>query len=242
MSPFLAEYIATAVMIVLGNGTVANVVTRDTKGATSGWIVITTGWALAVFVAVIIAGPYSGAHLNPAVTLGLSLVGNFPWQDFMPYVLCQLAGAFTGAILVWLFYHDHIERTEDQGSIQALFCTAPAIRNTPINFFSEFLATFILILGVLYITGGEIIDTKSPIGLGSVGAIPIAFVVWALGIALGGTTGYAINPARDLAPRIAHSMLPMKHKGYSGWDYSWVPIVAPLSGAAAAAALFLLSN
>lgn len=242
MSPFLAEYIATAVMIVLGNGSVANVVTRDTKGAASGWIVITTGWALAVFVAVIIAGPYSGAHLNPAVTLGLALAGNFPWQDLLPYALCQMAGAFTGAVLVWIFYHDHIERTDDKATLQALFCTAPAIRNTPINFFSEFLATFILILGVLYITGAEIIDTTTPIGLGSVGAIPIAFVVWVLGLALGGTTGYAINPARDLGPRIAHSMLPMKYKGDSGWGYSWIPVLAPLTGAAAAALLFMLSK
>ncbi|MEG1935336.1 MAG: MIP/aquaporin family protein, partial [Rikenellaceae bacterium] len=135
MSPFLAEFIGTAVMIVLGNGSVANVVTRDTKGAASGWIVITTGWALAVFVGVLIAGPYSGAHLNPAVTLGVAAAGNFPWVDVLPYAIAQLTGAFFGAVLVWLFYHDHIQRTNDKGVLQAMFCTAPAIRNYPINFF-----------------------------------------------------------------------------------------------------------
>lgn len=247
MSPYFAEFLATAVLILLGNGTVANVLLKDTKGNNSGLIVITTGWAMAVFAAVCISSPYSGAHLNPAVTVLLAVAGKFPCSDVLPYIASQLAGGFVGAVLVWMFYRQHIERTDDKGLLQAMFCTAPAIKNVPSNFFSEFIGTSVLLLGVLFITGGELVcgemiklspEGSVPLGLGSVGAMPIAFFVWVIGIALGGTTGYAINPARDLAPRIAHALLPMKYKGDSGWSYSWIPVVAPLSSALVLGLLF----
>lgn len=240
MNPYFAEFIATAVLILLGNGSVANVVLKDTKGSGENLMLITTSWALAVFAGVTIAGPYSGAHLNPAVSLGLAIAGKFAWADVLPYIGAQMCGGFVGAVLVWAFYKKHIDRTEDKASLQAIYCTAPAIRNNCSNFFSELIATAILILGVLYITDGEasVSDTTIPIGLGSVGAIPVAFFVWVIGNSLGGTTGYAINPARDLAPRIAHALLPMAHKGSSGWDYAWIPTLAPLTSAALVGYLF----
>lgn len=244
MTPFIAELIGTSFLILLGCGVVANVVLNDTKGNGSGWIVITTAWALAVFVGVVIAGPYSGAHLNPAVTLAMYLAGNLGLQESISYVVAQLGGAIIGASVVWLVYKDHFARTEDPDLKQAVFCTAPAIRNLPINLVSEIVGTFVLIFAIFYFTdAGLADDSATPIGLGSIGAIPVAFVVWVIGLALGGTTGYAINPARDLGPRIAHAFLPIKGKAPFNGSYAWVPVVGPFIGAALATGLaFLLET
>lgn len=240
MTPFIAEIIGTMLLILLGNGVVANVVLKDTKGNNGGWIVITTGWALGVFVGVVVAGPYSGAHINPAVTIGLALVNKFAWSSVPLYILAQFIGAMTGACLVWLVYKDHYNKTEDQGAILATFSTGPAIRNPLSNIISEIIGTFVLIITILYFTNPCIKATDTLIGLGSVGAIPVAFLVWVIGLSLGGTTGYAINPARDLGPRIMHSILPIKTKGKSDWSYSWIPVTGPIIGAALAALLFLI--
>jgi len=240
MTPFIAEMIGTGFLILLGGGVVANVVLKGTKGHNSGWIVITTAWALAVFTGVIIAGPYSGAHLNPAVTLAMWIAGNMEAADVLPYIAGQFIGAMIGAFFVWLVYQDHFKLTEDPGAKQAVFCTAPAVRNLPVNLISEVIGTFVLLFAVFYFTDAELSDdTVIPIGLGSLGAVPVAFVVWVIGLALGGTTGYAINPARDLGPRIVHAMLPLKNKAGFDAQYAWVPVVGPLIGAALAASLFL---
>ncbi len=240
MTPFIAELIGTMLLILLGDGVVANVVLKDTKGNNSGWIVITTAWGLAVFVGVVVAGPYSGAHLNPALTLGLAIAGKFAWSSVPAYIAAQFLGAMLGAFLVWLMHKDHFDRTEDSASKRAVFCTAPAIRNTPINFISEVIGTFVLVFTVFYITGAEITPSHQSIGLGSLGAIPAAFLVWVIGLSLGGTTGYAINPARDLGPRIMHALLPIKAKNGSDWSYSWIPVIGPVTGAAIAAVLYCL--
>lgn len=241
MTPFIAELIGTAILILLGGGVVANVVLKGTKGNGSGWIVITTAWALAVFVGVVIAGPYSGAHLNPAVTLAMYLSGNLELQDSLYYVLAQFTGAMIGAFTVWLIYKDHFDQTEDAGLKQAVFCTSPAIRNLPINLISEITGTFVLLFAVFYLKDAELGgETTTPIGLGSIGAIPVAFVVWVIGLALGGTTGYAINPARDLGPRIIHALLPIKNKAPFNGSYAWVPVLGPLIGAALATGLAYL--
>ncbi|WP_126973294.1 MIP/aquaporin family protein [Gynurincola endophyticus] len=237
MSPFIAEVIGTAALILLGNGVVANVVLKDTKGNNGGWIVITTGWALAVFTGVIIAGDVSGAHLNPAVTLGLAFSGQFPWENVPSYIAAELIGAMIGAFLVWIFYRDHFNRTDDPGAKQACFCTAPAIDNKVNNLISEIIGTFVLLFVIFNIKGnGTLNDT--PVGLGSLGAIPVAFLIWVIGLALGGTTGYAINPARDLGPRIIHALIPLKNKAGNNWSYSWVPVAGPIIGAAIAALLY----
>lgn len=241
MTPFVAEIIGTALLLLLGGGVVANVILQGTKGQNGGWMVITTGWALAVFVGVVVAGPYSGAHINPAVTLALAIAGKFEWGQVLPYVVAQMLGAGLGAALVWVMYRDHFKQTEDPGTKLGVFSTIPAIRNLPSNLFSEVLGTFALVLVILYTTGAELQDpTNTPIGLGSLGAIPVAFLVWVIGLALGGTTGYAINPARDLAPRLVHAVLPIEGKGSSDWSYAWVPVIGPLAGASLAAGLFLV--
>lgn len=239
MTPFIAELIGTMLMILLGDGVVANVLLNDTKGNNSGWMVITTAWGLAVFVAVTVAGPYSGAHFNPAITIGLAIAGKFPWSNVLPYITAQFLGAFIGAFLVWVMYYDHFKRTKNPGAVLAIFSTGPAIRNYTSNLISEIVGAFVLFFTVLYITGAEITTTKVPIGLGSVGALPVALLVWVIGLSLGGTTGYAINPVRDLGPRIMHAILPIHGKGPSDWSYAWVPVVGPLIGAAVAAVLFL---
>ena len=239
MNAYTAEFIGTAIMILLGNGVVANVVLKDTKGNNSGWIVITTAWALAVFVAVVVAGPYSGAHLNPAVTLSLAISGAFEWTEVPFYAISQITGAMLGSLLVWLFYKDHFDATEDQRLKAAPFATGPAIANKTSNLFSEIVGTFVLIFVIFYITGAELGTEKTPIGLGSVGAIPVTFLVWVIGLSLGGTTGYAINPARDLGPRIVHALIPMKGKGNSNWGYAWIPVIGPIIGATLAALLHL---
>ena len=245
MNEYIAEVLGTMLLILLGNGAVANVVLTGTKGHNSGWIVITIGWGLGVFVAVTVAGPISGAHINPAVTIGLALAGLFPWSQVAMFILSQVLGASLGAFLVWLFYRDHFNRTEDPETQLACFSTGPAIRRTASNLISEIIGTFVLIFVILYfaepsmnIPGIEV--TK--IGLGTLGALPVALLVTAIGISLGGTTGYAINPARDLGPRIMHSILPMKYKGTSDWAYSWIPILGPIGGAAIAAVLYLIQQ
>lgn len=242
MTPFVAEFLGTALLILLGNGVVANVVLSKTKGNGGGWISITTAWALAVFVGVVVAGPYSGAHLNPAVTIGLAIVGKFDWAMVPSYFLAQLLGAMTGALFVWLKYIDHFKATEDKGLKLAAFSTGPAIKNSVANIFSEIIGSFVLLFVIFHITSAEIVDTKTPLGLGSIGAIPVMFLVWAIGLSLGGTTGYAINPVRDLGPRIMHSVLPVAEKGSSEWAYSWIPIAGPLIGASLAAVLFNILN
>ena len=242
MSPFTAELIGTMILILLGNGVVANVVLQNTKGSGGGWMVITTGWALAVFAGVVVAGPYSGAHLNPAVTIGLAIAGKFPWAQVPAFIVAQLVGAMIGTFLVWTMCKDHFKITEDGILKAASFYTIPAIRNRRLNFISELLGTFVLLIAVFYITNGEIGKEKTPIGLGSIGAIPVTFIVWAIGLSLGGTTGYAINPARDLGPRIVHALLPIKNKIKTDWKYAWIPIIGPIVGAAIAAVLYLILN
>ncbi len=235
MEAYIAELIGTMILIILGDGVVANVVLGKTKGNNSGWIVITTGWGLAVFVAVFIVGAISGAHINPAVTIGLAVAGDFPWAEVPGYIIAQLIGAFIGAIVVWLAYFQHFGETADPGSKLAVFSTGPAIRNPLWNLITEAIGTFVLMFGVFNIRGA-VMGTEE-IGLGALGAIPVAFLVWGIGLSLGGPTGYAINPARDLGPRIAHAILPIPGKGGSDWGYSWIPIVGPIIGAVLAALL-----
>lgn len=231
MNIFLAELLGTALIILLGNGVVAGVVLKGTKNENAGWIVITFGWALAVTFGVYAAGGISGAHLNPAVTIALAATGQ--WSDqFTPemlpvYISAQMLGAFLGAILVWLFYYPHFDITEDAESKRAVFCTAPAVRNTTFNFISEFLATFVLLFGLSAIGTNKFADGLNPMVVGA--------LILALGISLGGTTGYAMSPARDLSPRIAHAILPIPGKGHSDWGYSWIPVVAPVLGGIAGA-------
>ncbi|MBL1410204.1 MIP/aquaporin family protein [Sphingobacterium faecale] len=239
MTPFIAELIGTAAMILLGGGVVANVVLNQTKGNNSGWIVITTAWAFAVFVGVTIAGPYSGAHLNPAVTLANYILHSIDLQTTLSYISAQFIGAMIGATLVWITYKDHFNQTDNPGAKQAVFCTAPAIKNIPINLFSEALGTFVLIFTILHFKDASLAD-HTPIGLGSIGAIPVTFLVWVIGLSLGGTTGYAINPARDLGPRIIHALLPIKNKANFDLSYAWVPVVGPLIGATIATLLVVL--
>lgn len=242
MSPFVAELIGTFLLILLGNGVVANVVLDGTKGNNSGWIVITTAWGLAVYTGVLVAGPYSGAHLNPAVTISLAISGLFKWSLVGSYIIAQFLGAMLGNTMVWILHKDHYDITNDKNAIMATFCTAPAIRNLPINFLSEVVGTFVLLFAVFYIVSPELIieHQKVNFGLGSLGALPVALIVWVIGLSLGGTTGYAINPARDLGPRIVHALLPIKGKRDSDWSYSWVPIIGPLVGGALAAILYLV--
>nr|WP_068889907.1 MIP/aquaporin family protein [Pedobacter panaciterrae] len=240
MSAFSAEILGTMFLILLGNGVVANVVLTGTKGNNGGWIVITTAWGLAVFVGVVVAGPYSGAHLNPAVTIGLAIAGKFNWTDVPSYIAAQFIGAMIGSFLVWLLFKDFYKGTEDKGAKHATFCTAPAIPNTFSNLISEIIGTFVLIFVIFYFTNASLGADKPPIGLGSVGAIPVGLLVWVIGLSLGGTTGYAINPARDLGPRIMHAILPVAGKGSSNWNYAWIPVVGPIIGCSLAALLYLV--
>lgn len=244
MTPFVAEIIGTFFLLLLGCGVVANVVLEKTKSNDLGWMVITTAWGLSVFVGVVIAGPYSGAHLNPAVSVGLAVAGKFEWSLVPLYVLGQFIGAMLGAGIAWVVYKDHFDATEDGATKRAVFCTAPAIRNPLSNVFSELVGTFTLVFVVLYFTEPAMSDlvtkTETPIGLGSLGALPVAFLVWAIGLCLGGTTGYAINPARDLGPRMMHAILPIKNKASNDWGYGWIPVVGPVIGACLAGGLMLL--
>ena len=255
MHPYLAEFLGTALLILLGNGVVANVVLPRTKGHGSGWIVIAFGWGMAVFVAVWCVAEASGAHLNPAVTLGLAVAGEFPevgkpvGQEVAGYIAAQFAGAFVGAALVLLFYWDHYAASDDPAANLATFCTAPAIRRTAGNLFSEIVGTAVLVLAVLLAidpsismadeaTGG-LSAPSMKLGLGSLGALPVGLLVLSIGLSLGGTTGYAINPARDLGPRLAHALLPVPGKGDSDWSYAWIPVVGPLLGGLLAAGVWM---
>lgn len=236
----LGEIVGTMLLILLGDGVVANVLLGKTKGNSSGWVVITTAWAMAVYVGAFVSAPVSGAHLNPAVTLGLAINGNTAWGDVPIYFVAQFLGAFIGAFLVWLHYHPHWAETADPGLKLAVFSTVPAIRNTAMNFISEVIGTFVLVFGILGIKGvtGSMGGSAVALSMGALGIIPVAFLVWVIGLALGGTTGYAINPARDLGPRIMHAVLPISGKGSSDWGYSWIPVVGPMVGAAIAALLY----
>lgn len=243
MTPFISEIIGTFLLILLGCGVNANVSLNKTYGSGSGWIVITTGWAFAVFTGVVVAGPHSGAHLNPAVTIGLALAGEFSIYDVPSYVIAQFIGAMLGAFIVWLINKDHFDATVDGNTKRGVFCNAPAIPNTFQNMLTEIMGTFVLVFAVLYFTDAVNTDDNTIIGLGSLGALPVALIVWGIGLSLGGTTGYAINPARDLGPRIIHALVPIKDKGSNGWGYSWIPVIGPVLGAALAAGIdFLLQH
>ncbi len=236
MNIYMAEMLGTALLITIGNGVVANVILHKTKGNNGGLIAITLGWAMAVFVGVLASANVSGAHLNPAVTVGLAVIGKFDWVLVPGYILAQLIGSMIGAFLVWIIYRQHFDETNDAATQLAVFSTAPSIRNAQHNFTSEFFATFIFMLTILFIT-------KSSNSLGSLDALPVALVVLGVGLGLGGPTGYALNPVRDFGPRIMHSILPIKHKGSSDWQYSWVPVFGPMAGAIAAAVFYkLLAN
>lgn len=231
MNAFIAELIGTAIIIAFGNGVVANVVLNKTKGNNGGLIAITFGWSMAVFIGVYMAAASSGAHLNSAVTIGLASLGKFEWSLVPQYLLAQLLGAMLGQFLVFVIYKDHFYATADGATQRACFCTDPAIRNPTQNFLTEFLATFIFMLAVLFLTKGEH-------ALGSFDALPVALVVLGIGLSFGGPTGYAINPARDLGPRIMYAILPMKNKVSADWEYAWVPIVGPILGAYLAGAVY----
>ncbi len=237
MSPCLAEFIGTAILVTLGNGVVANVVLAKTKGNNAGWIVITTGWGLAVFVGVFSSQIFSGAHLNPAVTIAMAQAGKFAWSDVAGYVVAQMAGGISGGVLVYLFYRSHFTATADANGKLACFCTAPNLAGYGQAFFCEMVGTFFLVLPVFLMTDAKIklpltagASSEVIIGLGTLGALPVGLLVFAIGLSLGGTTGYAINPARDLGPRLAHAFLPIPGKRDSDWAYSWVPVAGPLCG------------
>ena len=231
MASLLAELIGTMLLIILGDGVVANVVLKKTKGNSSGWIVMTTGWALAVAIPAAIFTSVSGALFNPALTIALAIVGQFTWSQVIPYIIAQLLGAFLGAVVVYITYYNHFEETEDQNSKLGVFCTIPEIEDHKINFLTEFIGTFVLTFAVLGI-GAQNIDY-------GVKVIIIGCLIWAIGLSLGGPTGYAINPARDFGPRLAHFLLPIPRKGSSKWEYAWIPIVAPIIGAICGALVYV---
>ncbi len=224
MNSFLAELVGTMFLILLGDGVVAAVVLSKSKAENSGWMVITTGWAMAVAMGVYIAGRISGGHINPAVTLALAAIGKFPWSEVPKYLAAQFLGAFLGAVIVWLAYLAHWPETEDQGKKLVVFSTVPAIRKVHLNLLTEFIATFALMFGVLAIVANT---ASAQSGLTP---LLIGFLIWALGLSLGGPTGFAMNPARDFAPRLAHALLPIPGKGASDWGYAWVPIIGPIIG------------
>lgn len=233
MTEFVAEVIGTAILILLGNGVVANALLRGTKGEGGGWIVITWGWGMAVFVGIFITARFSGAHLNPAVTLGLAVAGEFDMVRVPAYIAAQMLGAIIGQLLVWVHYYPHWGLTEDRDLKLAAFATAPAVRSVPANLISEVIGTFVLVFAVLFLATPDV-------GLGGLDALPVGLLVLVIGLSLGGTTGYAINPARDLGPRIVHALIPMPGgKRDSDWGYGWIPVVGPLAGCALAALLYL---
>ena len=252
MSNWMAEFIGTTLLVLFGNGVVANVLLAKTKGHNAGWIVITAGWGLAVYVGAFCADKYSGAHLNPAVSFAMLLAGKKDLAITLAYIAAQMAGAFLGAVLVYLFYREHFRVTDEPGAKLACFCTGDNIRNLKQSFFCEMIGTYALILPIFLMTkpgfaagmlsGGPMAadGTEIELGMGSLGLIPVALLVFGIGLSLGGTTGYAINPARDLAPRIAHWLLPIPGKRDSDWEYAWVPVLGPLAGGALAALTFLV--
>ena len=242
MSSIVAEFIGTALLVTFGNGVVANVVLARTKGNNSGWIVITAGWALAVFVGVFSSQAASGAHLNPAVTIAMATAGKFAKSKVLGYIVAQTLCAMLGGTLVYLFYRQHFKETQDANGKLACFCTAPNIRNIPQAFFCELVGTFLLVFPVFLMTDAKLTlpstlggSSEVTIGLGTLGALPVGLLVFAIGLSLGGTTGYAINPVRDFGPRLAHALLPIPGKRDSDWSYAWVPVVAPLLGGLVAA-------
>jgi glycerol uptake facilitator protein len=228
-NPFIGELIGTMLLIIFGDGVVANVVLNKTKGQNSGWIVIATGWGLAVAVGVYASGPISGGYINPAVTIAFAVIGKLPWANVAPFIIAQMIGAFLGAVIVWLAYRKHFEVTESADLKLAVFCTGPAIRDYPGNLVTEIIGTFALVFGVLSMTTFD--GAKTPAGFGSTfGPWVVTVLVWAIGLSLGGPTGYAINPARDLGPRIAHALLPIPGKRNSDFAYGWIPVIGPIIG------------
>jgi glycerol uptake facilitator protein len=235
MQAYIGEFIGTMILIILGDGVVAGVLLRNSKAENSGWIVITFGWGLGVAVAVYCVFQFSGAHINPAVTISLAVTGQFAgafsgWGAAIGYIIAQFLGAFVGAVIVWLAYLAHWGETEDEGLKLGVFCTAPAIYNTPANVITEIIGTFVLVFGILGIFGNDLAPGLAPLLVG--------LLVVGIGLSLGGPTGYAINPARDLGPRIAHAVLPIAGKGGNDWGYSWIPVVGPIIGGILGAVLF----
>lgn len=239
MSPFTAELIGTMLLVILGDGAVANVLLDKSKGQNSGWIVITAGWALGVAVAVYSVNSIIGAHLNPAVTFGMAAIGKFAWSDVPGYVTAQIIGGFLGGVVVWLAYLPHWAETKDQGLKLAVFCTAPAIRKPPMNLLTEIIGTFVLVLGVLAILSPKNLVPHSGFDTGFAPFL-VGILVWSIGLSLGGPTGYAINPARDLGPRLAHFFLPIAGKGNSDWNYAWIPVIGPIIGGILGAVFYKL--
>lgn len=231
MTAYTSELIGTALLIILGNGVVANVILNNTKGHSSGWIVITFGWSIAVFTGVFTAAAGSGAHLNPAISVAMFFLGKLDGSGLTGYILSQFAGAMIGQLIVWFAYRDHYKATVDAGSIRATFCTSPAIRNKLNNMVTEAIGTGVLVLGVLFMAAPSA-------SLGAMDAMPVALLVLGIGLSLGGPTGYAINPVRDLGPRFMHAILPIPNKGDNDWSYSWVPVIGPILGAVVAAFLY----
>lgn len=235
MESYIAEFFGTMILILLGDGVVAGVLLRESKAENSGWIVITFGWGMAVMVGVFAIGQFSGAHLNPAVTLGFAIEGTIGWGDVPEYLAGEFVGAFIGATLVWLAYMDHWKETDDPGLKLACYSTGPAIRNPVNNLITEIIGTFVLVFGVLSFFANE---ATAATGLGG---LLVGLLVFSIGLSLGGPTGYAINPARDLGPRIMHAILPIAGKGDSDWGYAWIPVVGPLIGGALGALVFELA-
>lgn len=230
MNLYTAEFVGTMILILLGNGVVAAVVLKGTKGENAGWLTIVLGWGIAVTLAIYAVGRISGAHLNPAVTLALAVQGGFPWSDVPGYIIAQFAGAIAGSVLVWIHYGPHWKITPNAGLKRAVFCTSPAIRNTFFNLVSEIVGTCVLVLVILLIGQNEFSQGLNPMAVG--------ILIVSIGLSLGGTTGFAINPARDLGPRIAHAILPIHGKGSSDWGYAWIPVIGPLAGGILAALLY----
>lgn len=232
------EFIGTLVLVLMGDGVCAATTLERSKAKGGGWIVITLAWGFAVMCGVFIAGPYSGAHLNPAVSVGLAVAGTFPWKEVLPYCVAQMLGGFIGAGTVYIYYMDHYKAsTSNPDGILGTFCTMPAIDHKGMNLLSEIIATCVLVFLILAIaTNGN----TPEVGLGSVGAFPVTAIIMSLGMSLGGTTGYALNPARDLGPRCVHALIPLEGKRDSGWSYSWIPVLGPMLGCVLAAGLYLL--
>ena len=232
MNPYLAEFIGTSILLLLGNGVVAALLLKESKAYNAGWLTIAVGWGLAVMLSVYAVGNFSGAHLNPAVSVGLAVAGSFSWAEVPLYILCQTTGAFFGSTLVWLHYKPHWEKTSDGNVKLAVFCTGPAIRSTFYNFLSEVIGTAILVLGLLFIGANKFADGLNPVIVG--------LLITSIGLSLGGTTGFAINPARDFGPRLAHAILPIPGKRDSDWSYSWVPVIGPIVGGCLGALIYQL--
>jgi glycerol uptake facilitator protein len=244
MQPFLAELIGTALLILFGNGVVANVVLARTKGNGAGWLTIAAGWGIAVYIGAFCSAESSGAHLNPAVTIAMIIAGELPLQKAIYYIAAQMIGAMIGAVLVYVTYRSHFDVTKDADAKLGCFCTGPAIRNLPQAFICEAIGTFALLLPIFLMASPEIAvgdggnDGSQVLGLGAIGLLPVGLLVFGIGLSLGGTTGYAINPARDLGPRIIHFFLPIRGKRDSDWQYSWVPVLGPITGAVLAALFY----